>query len=89
LSEYNSNLLKKGSLRKHPKSNSYREHLEKLMDGMSSEPIEGELSHLEATPIFSPSMPTLNILFKSILDLDDPSYALSPKSHDDPRNLLR
>ena len=29
------------------------------------------------------------LIFQPILDLDDPSYALSPKSHDDPRNLLR
>ena len=63
------------------------------MDGMSSNAIEGEPSHLEATPILSPSMPTLDVLFEPIsqpiLDPDDPSYALSPKSHDDPRNLLR
>ena len=56
---------------------------------MSSEPIEGEPSHLEAIPILSPSMPTLYVSFKPILDLDDPSYALSPNSHDDPRNPLR
>ena len=56
---------------------------------MSSEPIEEEPSHLEAIHIFSPSMPTLDVLFKPILDLDDPSYALFPKSHDDPRNPLR
>ena len=56
---------------------------------MSSDPIEGEPSHLEAIPILSPSMPTLDVSFKPILDLDDPSYALSPKSHDDPRNPLR
>ena len=59
------------------------------MDGMSSNAIEGEPSHLEATPIFSPSIPTLDVLFEPILDPDDPSYALSPKSHDDPRNPLR
>ena len=34
-------------------------------------------------------MPTTDISFEPILDLDDPSYALSPESHDDPRNLLR
>jgi hypothetical protein len=38
-------------------------------------------------------MPTLNILSKPIsqpiLNPDDPSYALSPKPHDDPRNPLR
>ena len=59
---------------------------------MSSDTIEGGLSHL-ANPIFSPSMTTLDVLIESIsqpiLDLDDPFYALSPKSHDDPRNPLR
>jgi hypothetical protein len=38
-------------------------------------------------------MPTLDALSKLVsqptLDPDDPSYALSPKSHDDPRNPLR
>ena len=38
-------------------------------------------------------MTTLDVLSESIsqpiLDPDDPFYALSPKSHDDPRNLLR
>jgi hypothetical protein len=36
-------------------------------------------------------MSTLDVLpiFKPILDLDDPTYALSPKSHDYPRNPLR
>ena len=38
-------------------------------------------------------MLTLDVLFEPIsqpiLDLDDPSYALSPKSYDDPRNLFR
>ena len=43
---------------------------------MSSEPIEGEPSHLEAIPIFSPSMPTLDVSFKPILDPNDSSYAL-------------
>ena len=66
---------------------------EEFKDGMSSDAIEGEPSHLEATPILSPSMPTLDVLFEPIsqpiLDPDDPSYALSPKSHDDPRNPLR
>ena len=60
---------------------------------MSSETIEGELSHLEAIPILSLSMSTLDVssepIFQSILDPDDPSYALSPKSHDDPRNPPR
>ena len=60
---------------------------------MSSDAIEGEPSHLETTPILSPSMPKLDVLsepiFQPILDPNDPSYALSPKSHDDPRNPLR
>ena len=56
---------------------------------MSSEPIEGEISHLEAIPIFSPYMPTLDVSFKHILDPDDSSYALSPKTYDDPRNPPR
>ena len=38
-------------------------------------------------------MPTLDVLSEPIsqpiLDPDDPSYALSLKSHDDPRNPLR
>ena len=38
-------------------------------------------------------MTTLNILYEPIsqpiIDLDDPSYALSLKFHDDPRNPLR
>jgi hypothetical protein len=60
---------------------------------MSSDAIEGDLSPLEDTYILSPSIPTLNVLSEPIsqliLDLDDPSYALSPKPHDDPRNPLR
>ena len=60
---------------------------------MTSDVIEGDLSHVEANPIFSPSMPTTNISFepisKPVLDLDDSSYALSPETHDDPRNPLR
>ena len=86
-SEYNSNPLKKGSLRKNPYS--YVGHWEKPKDGMTSDAIEGEPSHLEALTILSPSLPTLYVSFKPILDLDDLSYALSPKSHDDPRNPLR
>ena len=43
---------------------------------MSSEPIEGEPSHLEAIPIFSPSRPTLDVLsepiFQAIHDPNDP-----------------
>ena len=38
-------------------------------------------------------MPTLEVsfepIFQPILEPDDPSYALSPQSHDDPRNPLR
>jgi hypothetical protein len=91
LSEYNSNPLKKGSLRKRPYS--HVGHWKEFKDGISSDAIEGELSHLEAIPILSPSMSTLDVLFEPIfqliLDPNDPSYALSPKSHDDLRNLLR
>jgi hypothetical protein len=91
LSEYNSNSLKKGSLRKHPYS--HIGHWEEFKGGMSSNAIEGEPSHLEVNPIFSPSMSTLDVLSKPIsqpiLDPDDPSYAFSLKSHDDPRNSLR
>ena len=60
---------------------------------MSIDTIEGEPSQLEVNPILSPSMPTLDILSEPIsqpiLDPDDPSYTLSPKSHNDPRNPLR
>jgi hypothetical protein len=63
-------------------------HWEEFKDGMSSDAIEGELSHL-ANPIFSPSMPRTDISFEPISNPNDPSYALSPKSHDDPRNPLR
>jgi hypothetical protein len=60
---------------------------------MSSDVIEGEPSHLEPTLFLSPSMPTLDVLSKPIsqhiLDPDNPSYALSRKYHDDPRNPLR
>jgi hypothetical protein len=79
------NLLKKGSLRKLFKSNLFEGHLERLKDGMSSDATEGERSHLESTPIISPSMPTPDIKFKPILDPYD-SYAPSPKTHDDSRN---
>ena len=91
LSEYNSNHLKNRPLRKCPYS--HIGHWEDFKDGMSSEPIEGEPSHLEAIPIFFPSIPTLDVLSKPIsqpiLDPDDSSYALSHKYHDDPRNPLR
>ena len=60
---------------------------------MSSDAIEGEPSHLEAIPFLSSSMPTLDVptepISKPILDLDNPSYALSTEFHDDPRNLLK
>ena len=90
-SEYNSNPLKKGSLRKCPYS--HVGHWEEFKDGMSSDAIEEEPSHLEANPIFTLSMTTLYVLSElisqPILDPDNPSYALSPKSRDDPRNPLR
>jgi hypothetical protein len=90
-SEYNLKPLKKGSLRKCPCS--HIGHWEGLKGGMSSDAIEGEMSHVEANPMFSSSMSTTDISFepipRPILDPDDLSYALSPKSHDDPRNLLR
>jgi hypothetical protein len=60
---------------------------------MSSDAIEGEPNFLDDTSILFPSMPTLDDLFEPIfqpiLDPDDLSYALSPKSHDDPKNPLR
>ena len=78
-SEYNSNSLKKGSLRKCPYF--HIGHWEEFKDGMSSDAMEGEPSYLEANLILSPSMPTLDVssepIFQPILDLDDPSYALS------------
>jgi hypothetical protein len=90
-SEYNSNLLKKGSLGRRPYS--YIGYQEEFKDGMSSDAIEGEPSSLEDASTLSPSMPTLNILSEPIsqpiLNPDDPSYALSPKLHDDLRNSLR
>ena len=59
---------------------------------MSSDVVEGELSHL-VNPMFSPSMPTLDVsyepIFKPILDPNESLYDLSPKSHDDTRNPLR
>jgi hypothetical protein len=90
-SEYNPTPLKEESPRKHHYS--YIGHQEEFKDDMSSDTIEGEPSHLEVNPTFSPSIPTLDVLsepiFQPILNTDDPSYALSPKSHDDPRNPLR
>ena len=78
-SEYNSNSLKMGSLKKRPYS--HMGHWEEFKDGISSNAIEGELSHLEAIPILSRSMSTLDVsfepTFQPILDPNDPSYALS------------
>ena len=59
--------------------------MKEFNDVLSSELIEGEPSHLEAISIFFPSMPTLDVSFKPILDPDDSSYAFLPKTHDDPR----
>ena len=57
---------------------------------MLSDAIEGESSHLETNPIISPPMLTIDIssesISKPILDPDKSPDALSPKSHDDPRN---
>ena len=47
---------------------------------MSSDAIEGGPNHLKANPIFSPSMPTLDVspepISKPIIDPDDSLYAL-------------
>ena len=54
-SEYNSNPLKKRPLRKRPYS--HIGHWEEFKDGMSTEPIKGEPSHLEAilsSPLLCP-----------------------------------
>jgi hypothetical protein len=57
---------------------------------MSSDAIEEERSRLEVTPIFSPSMPTLDNfsepIFNPILDPYDFSYALF-LTHDDQKSL--
>jgi hypothetical protein len=45
---------------------------------MSSNAIENGPSHLEANPIFSPSMPTLDDLSKPIFDPDDPPMLSFP-----------
>ena len=60
-----------------------------IINNMSSKPIKGEPSHSKANPILSLSMPTLDIFSKHLLDPDDSSYALFPKTHDDPRNPPR
>jgi hypothetical protein len=82
-STYSLNLSKKGSLWKLFKSNPFEGHLERLKDGMSSDAIEGEQNHLESTPIFSLSMPILDMkfepIFKLILDPYESCYALSPE----------
>jgi hypothetical protein len=82
-STYSLNIFKKGSLWKLFKSNPFEGHLERLKDGMSSDAIEGEQNHLESTPIFFLSMPTLDMkfepIFKPILDPCESSYALSPE----------
>jgi hypothetical protein len=92
-STYSLNLLKKGSLRKLFKSNPFEGYLDILKDGMLSDAIEGKRNHLESTPIFYPSMPSPDVkferIFKPILDPYDSPYALSPKTHGDPRNPLR
>jgi len=90
---HRSDLLRRASWKKcpqlpfPPKGNQ-----EKYMDGMSSDTIEGELSHSRINHIFSPSIPILDNLskpnFKSILDPNDPSHTLSTKSHNDPKNSL-
>ena len=60
---------------------------------MSSDAIEEERSHLEATLILSPYIPTFNIEYepisKPILDHYGLFYALSPKPLDDSRNPSR
>jgi hypothetical protein len=78
-SEYNPNPLKEESLRK--RYYSHVGHQEEFKDDISSDAIEGEPSHLQINPIFSPSMPTLDVLsepiFQPILDPDVSTYALS------------
>jgi hypothetical protein len=91
-SAYSLNLQKR-SLRKLFKSNPFEGQLERLKDGMSSDAIEGERSHLEATLILSRSMPTLDIEYKPISKPIHGHYglfyALSPKPPDDSRNPSR
>jgi len=93
LSAYSLNLPKKGSLRKHLKSNPFDGHLERLKDGILSDAIEGEQSHLENNLIFSPSMPTFDNLFepifKPILEPNNLYSSLSLEPPDDPMNLSR
>ena len=58
-------------------SNSYMRHEVKSKDEISSELIEGEPMHIEAIFILSPSMPTLNVSSKTILDLRGELMAIS------------
>ena len=55
---------------------------------MSSDPIEGESSYLEPSPILSPSMSKTNICFepisKIILNPNDPPHVLLPNTYNDP-----
>ena len=91
-SAYSLNLQKR-FLRKLFKSNLFEGQLERLKDGISSDAIEGEQSHLETTLILSPYMAALDIEYepisKPILDCSDLFYALSPKPPDDSRHLFR
>jgi hypothetical protein len=79
---------RKVSLKKHLK-----EYLERLKDDILNDAIEGEQSHLEATHISSPSMPTLDtktkLIFNTILVLYESSCALSLETHDDPSDPQR
>jgi hypothetical protein len=89
--QYKSDLFRRASFRKYCQLPfPHRGHWEKCKDGMPSDAIEGEPSHLGVNSIFSPSMPTLEVspkpISQPILDPNDPSYTLSPKSHNDPRN---
>ena len=92
LSAYSLNLPKKGSLRKHLKSNPFNGHL-RLKDSILSDAIEGERSHLEDNLIFSPSTPTFDDsfepIFKPIPEPNNFYYALSLEPPDDPMNLFR
>jgi hypothetical protein len=88
-STYTLNLLKKRSLRKRLTPNPYEGHLERLKDGIPSDAIEGEQSHMETTFIFSPFVPTSYIEYEPILDPYDSFYALSPELPDDPRKPFR
>ena len=93
MSAYSLNLPNKGSLRKHLKSNPFNGHLERLKDGILSDAIEGERSHLEDNIIFYPSTPTFDDsfepIFKPILEPNNFYYALSLKPPDDPMNFSR